>query len=258
MRQLFSVTSYEIITVRLDRPVEKANRDALPHPHSRTLHEVSMTSVDLSLFIEANHPATAKSIAKRKAIFGVGANDASYVTTPTGNGVTLRDPAYIAWVNMLTRAYYQKLHDRQQTYSDVTVCKEWHSFSAFRAWWLANYREDWQLDKDLLVVGNREYGPDACIYIPAWLNTFTIYRGASRGELTIGVSLYKKTGRYQSHCCNPITGKRHGLGYFTTPEAAHDAWIKCKLELADQLKPEMDAIDQRIYPNVVTIVKAIS
>ena len=258
MRQLFSVTSYEIITVRLDRPVEKANRDALPHPHSRTLHEVSMTSVDLSLFIEANHPATAKSIAKRKAIFGVGANDASYVTTPTGNGVTLRDPAYIAWVNMLTRAYYQKLHDRQQTYSDVTVCKEWHSFSAFRAWWLANYREDWQLDKDLLVVGNREYGPDACIYIPAWLNTFTIYRGASRGELTIGVSLYKKTGRYQSHCCNPITGKRHGLGYFTTLEAAHDAWIKCKLELADQLKPEMDAIDQRIYPNVVTIVKAIS
>ena len=32
---LFSVTPYEIIIVRLDRPVENANRDALPHPHSR-------------------------------------------------------------------------------------------------------------------------------------------------------------------------------------------------------------------------------
>ena len=39
---LFSVTPYEIIIVRLDRPVENANRDALPHPHSRTLHEVYM------------------------------------------------------------------------------------------------------------------------------------------------------------------------------------------------------------------------
>ena len=217
-----------------------------------------MTKVELSLFIEANYPVTAKSTAKRKAIFGVGANDAIYVTTPTGNGVTLRDPAYIAWVNMLTRAYYQKLHDRQQTYSDVTVCKEWHSFSAFRAWWLANYREDWQLDKDLLVVGNREYGPDACIYIPAWLNTFTIDRGASRGELPIGVSTYKPTGKYQSHCCNPITGKKLHIGRFTTPEEAHETWLNYKLSLAEQLKPEMDAIDQRIYPNVVTIVKALS
>ena len=32
---LFNMASYEIITVRLDRPVENANRDALPHPSSR-------------------------------------------------------------------------------------------------------------------------------------------------------------------------------------------------------------------------------
>ena len=42
----------------------------------------------------------------------------------------------------------------------------------------------------------------------------------------------------------------------TTPEAARDAWLKCKLELADQLKPDMDAIDPRIYNNVVAIIKA--
>ena len=108
-----------------------------------------MTNVDLSLFIEANHPATAMSIALRKPRYGVGVNDASYVTTPTVNGVRLRDPAYRAWANILKRAFNTKCHAAHPTYSDVTVCKEWYSFSAFRAWWLDNYCEGGHLDKDL-------------------------------------------------------------------------------------------------------------
>ena len=136
--------------------------------------------------------------------------------------------------------------------------QEWHSFRAFRTWWLANYRDDGQLDKDLLVVGNKEYGPDVCIYIPSMLNSFTTDCGASRGELPIGVCLHKQTGRYKSECRSPITGKQHSIGYFNTPEAAHDAWLNYKLALADQLKPDMDTIDQRIHPNVVTIIKALS
>ena len=216
-----------------------------------------MNKIELSIWIEANYQISGRGC-PRKQLFGVGVNDASYMTKPTVDGVRLLDPAYRAWGDMLKRAYDTKFHEKQPTYAGVTVCKEWHSFSAFRTWWLSNYREDCQLDKDLLVVGNREYGPDACIYIPQSLNTFTIDRGASRGELPIGVSLDTRCGKYQSRCSNQITGKRNGLGYFTTPEAAHEAWIKCKLELAAQLKPEMDAIDKRIYPNVVTIVKALS
>ena len=216
-----------------------------------------MTNIELSLFIEANYPMAGIG-RPRKPRYGVGENDAHYVTTPKVNGARLWDPAYKAWVNMLVRAHSQKYHAARPTYSDVTVCKDWHSFSAFRAWWLDNYKEGWQLDKDLLVPGNREYSPDACIYIPGWLNNFTLDRGASRGELPVGVYLCKQTGKYKSQCCNPITGKQRNLGRFSTPKAAHEAWLKCKLELAAQLKPEMDAIDKRIYPNVVTIIKAIT
>lgn len=215
-----------------------------------------MNKVELSLWIEANYPSTATSVAQRKPMCGVVVNDAHYMTTPTVDGSTLWDPAYRAWVNMLQRAYNQKYHAAHPTYVGVTVCKEWHSFIAFRNWWLDNYREGFSLDKDLLVEGNREYGPSACMYAPQWLNTFTIDCGAVRGEFPIGVSLHKQTGLYQSHCCNPITGKQHKLGYFTTPEAAHDAWFKYKLALADQLKLAMDSVDHRIYPNVVTIIKA--
>ena len=215
-----------------------------------------MTNIELSLFIEANYPMAGIG-RPRKPRYGVGLNDAHYATQPIVNDKQIVDPAYRAWGGMLKRAYDTKFHAAQPTYSDVAVCKEWHSFSAFRAWWLDNHREDWHLDKDLLLVGNREYGPDACVYVPRWLNNLTTDRGALRGELPIGVCLHKQTGKYHSQCRNPITGKKHSLGLFTTPEAAHDAWLNYKLELADQLKPEMDAIDKRIYPNVVTIIKAL-
>ena len=214
-----------------------------------------MTSVDLSLFIEANYPISGTG-RLRKPLYGVGVNDAHYATQPMVNGVTLMDPAYRAWANMLARSYDPKFHEKQPTYVGVTVCKEWHSFSAFRAWWLTSYRDGFQCDKDLLAIGNREYSPWSCLYIPGWLNKFTTDCGALRGELPIGVSFCNQTGLYQSHCCNQITGKQHKLGRFTTPKAAHDAWLRYKLELAAQLKPEMDAIDHRIYPNVISIIKA--
>ena len=215
-----------------------------------------MNKVELSLWIEANHPANAKSISKRKPRYGIGVNDASYVTTPLVDGARLMDPAYRAWAGILTRAYDQEFHAVNQTYIGVTVCEEWHSFRTFREWWLNNHREDCQLDKDLLAPGNREYSPDACIYIPSWLNKLTTDCGASRGEFPIGVSFCNQTGKYRSHCSNPIAGKDYSLGYFTTPEAAHSAWLRYKLELAYRLKPEMDAIDRHIYPNVVKIIRA--
>lgn len=217
-----------------------------------------MNKIELSIWIEANYPANKSSIAQRKPVYGIGLNDADYAVRPVVNGVKLMDPAYSTWSNMLVRAYNPKFHARHKTYSDVTVCKEWHSFSAFRAWWLLRSVEGFSPDKDLLVVGNREYGPDTCVYVPRWLNNFTEDRGALRGDLPIGVSFCNQTGKYRSNCRNTITGKLHTIGRFSTPEAARDAWLNYKLALAEQLKPEMDAIDQRIYPNVVTIVKALS
>ena len=214
-----------------------------------------MNKIELSLHLEANYPISGRG-GPRKPLYGIGVNDADYMTNPMANGVMLWDPAYKAWSNMLKRAYSPRFHEKQPTYSDVTVCKEWHSFSAFREWWLDNYREGFSLDKDLLLVGNKEYSPDACIYVPRWLNNFTEDRGASRGKFQIGVSLHKPTGKYQSYCNNPITGRKHHLGSFTSPEAAHAAWLIYKMELADELKQQTDAIDHRIYPNVISIIKA--
>ena len=230
-----------------------------PHCRITSIYDTTtgenMTSIELSIWIESNCPISGTG-RPRKPLYGVGVNDAHYATQPMVNGVKLMDPAYQSWSDMLKRAYNRKYQVTHPTYVGVTVCKEWHSFTAFRDWWLTSYREGLPLDKDLLVVGNREYGPDACVYVPRWLNNFTEDHGAGRGEFQIGVSIHNQTGKYQSRCSNPITGNKHHLGLFSTPEAAHEAWRRYKLSLAEQLKPEMDSIDHRIHPNVISIIKA--
>lgn len=51
-----------------------------------------------------------------------------------------------------------------------------------------------------------------------------------------------------------IDGKQGHIGLFSTPEAAHAAWLTRKLEIANELKHLMDDIDARIFPRVIEII----
>ena len=188
-----------------------------------------------------------------KLVRGFGFNDADYVVRPIINGRRAWCPAYVAWQNMLERCYSEKLHKRRSTYIGVTVCDKWRSFMKFREWWLENHVDGWQLDKDLLT-DSREYSPDSCIYIPLWLNSFTVGCDAARGEWPIGVDYHKASGMFRSQCGNPSTGKSVLIGLFKTPEDSHLAWKAKKLEYAAQMKNDMDAIDMRIYHRIVEII----
>ena len=53
---------------------------------------------------------------------------------------------------------------------------------------------------------------------------------------------------------NALNGRLVTIGRFKTPEAANLAWRARKLEYAAQMKNDMDAIDERIYPRVVEII----
>lgn len=98
--------------------------------------------------------------------------------------------------------------------------------------------QDWegkQLDKDLLIEGNKIYNQDACVFVTRVVNSFTIDRGNDRGEWMIGVHWHKGTSKFMSQCSNPFTKKREHLGYFTKELEAHQAWLNRKLELAHKL-----------------------
>lgn len=187
------------------------------------------------------------------SVYGVGVNDDTYRTQPIVEGKQVRCPAYCAWKDVLMRAYSQRFHAKNPTYSGVTVCEDWHSFMSFRVWWMENQVDGWQLDKDILS-DSREYSPETSLFVPRWLNSFIIDSGAARGAYPIGVDFHKDAGRFRALCRNTMSKKREHLGYFDTPEEAHMAWLNRKLELALELKPRMDSIDLRIYPRVIEII----
>lgn len=209
-----------------------------------------MNKVQLSEHIRENFKASSVGLSRRSPVFGVGINDADYNTHPTVNGTSIRCPAYCAWRQMLHRAFYKKCHDRQPTYAVVTVCKDWLSFMNFRCWWVENYIDGYQLDKDILIYGNKEYSPDSSIYIPSWINSFINDHGDTAG----GARFHKCTGKYQARCSHPITKEREYLGLHEDMSSANSAWLLRKLEIAKELKSAMDFVDLRLYECVVAYV----
>ena len=166
---------------------------------------------------------------RNKLVCGVGVNDADYVTQPRDkNGKQRTCPFYKAWCSMLQRAYSPKFHAFCPTYIGVTVCEEWHSFMAFRAWVQTQDWEGKQLDKDILHPGNKVYSPENCIFVTPQINNLLIDGAAARGAYPIGVSWNKRDKKFQAKL--NINGKLKHLGLFTDPHEAHLAWRKAKYD----------------------------
>lgn len=164
------------------------------------------------------------------------------------NGVHLN--SYKVWRCMLQRCYDASCQAKHPTYIGCSVCDEWHLFSVFKEWYDANSVDGWQLDKDLLFVGNKVYSPDTCIFVPNRINSLMNNVAASRGEYPIGVCLKKSSGKFGASISS-ADGKRVHLGYFSSPEAAHLAWVRAKRQIIIDLKPEMDKIDVRLFPSII-------
>lgn len=181
----------------------------------------------------------------KRLTYGIGVNDADYVVEKreeTGyvggkrkKKLVWACPYFQTWKNMLKRCYSTKFQEHNKTYVGCTISEEWHTFSNFKVWMETQDFEGLQLDKDLLVVGNKVYSPETCVFVTEMVNKFTSDRGASRGEWLVGASWHKQTKKFESNCRNPFTKKKEHLGLFTCEQAAHEAWLKRKNELAHEL-----------------------
>ena len=169
---------------------------------------------------------------KAKLNFGVGINDADYVTNPSINGKRVACPFYKVWQNMLMRCYSLAYQKKRPTYIECSVCDEWLTFSNFKTWMKTKSWKDKQLDKDILIEGNKVYSPSSCIFVSKQLNSFMNDHGAKRGACLIGCYWNKRDKKYQSQCRNPFSNKIENLGLFTNEQTAHEAWKTRKHELS--------------------------
>ena len=156
--------------------------------------------------------------------FGVGENDSTEKVSSNKNGVQAFCASYEMWKHMLARCYDKRSHKRQPTYVGCSVDSRWFKYSAFKEWYELQDKINGELDKDILVQGNKIYSPDLCVIIPRSLNLFLNSNPARRGSLPIGVTYSENLTRFKARCCNPFSGKLEHIGVFDTKEEAHEAW----------------------------------
>lgn len=111
----------------------------------------------------------------KRLVYGVGNNDADYVVEKREEigyvgGKRRRKlmwvcPYYQTWKDMIKRCYSTKCQEKFPTYKGCSVSADWHTFSNFKAWMEKQNWEGKQLDKDILIEGNKVYSPETCVFV---------------------------------------------------------------------------------------------
>ena len=167
------------------------------------------------------------------------------------NGNKLKE--YFLWNHMLTRCYGKKAKLKLPSYEDCTASTNFKYFPYFKDWCSKQIgfgNEGWQLDKDILVKGNKIYSEDTCCFVPAEINSVFIKCDRSRGEYPLGVNYHKATRKFVAQISYRKT-KTH-LGLYDTAEDAFKAYKKSKEKLIKSLADKyMDVLDPRVYKAMV-------
>lgn len=153
--------------------------------------------------------------------------------------------AFSKWLSMLKRCYNKKYLIKEPAYKDCKVCDEFLCFQNYAKWFYENYyeieREKMELDKDILIKGNKIYSPETCVFIPSSINKSFETNKKRRGKCPIGV-YETKDNKYASS----YKGKH--LGRYQTKEEAFQVYKQFKekgiKEVADKYK---DKIPNKLY-----------
>ena len=92
----------------------------------------------------------------------------------TGSHNNTKKKSYARWSKMIQRCYDEDFKKEHPTYNNCYVCDEWLCYENFEKWWNEHYYElesEWvELDKDILIKGNKVYSPETCVFTPKAIN----------------------------------------------------------------------------------------
>ncbi len=180
------------------------------------------------------------------SVHGVGVLGAKYPITV--NGVKTKE--YVLWQSMLRRCYSDAYKKKHPTYEGCEVSDNLKSYEYFYEWChiqVGFNNKDWQLDKDLLVKGNKVYNEFTCVFLPKEINSVLTKSTATRGEYLIGVYWSKTANAFKAQV-NKGKGKREYLGYFKTELEAFNAYKEAKEAfIKEQANKWKSQIDIRAY-----------
>ena len=163
---------------------------------------------------------------------------------------------YIFWSSMINRCYNISYLERNPLYKNIEICEEWLNFQNFAKWFKKNYINNCELDKDILIKGNKIYSPKTCCFVPQEINKLFTKSNKVRGILPIGVQYRKDIKKFKSTLSKE--NKQVHLGYYDTPEEAFNIYKiekeKYIKEMADKYKLIIsDLIFNKLYEYNVEI-----
>jgi len=159
--------------------------------------------------------------------------------------------AYVKWRNMLTRVYNPKELIKHPIYKNSSVVEDWHNFQNFAEWFYQQPNHEiacHDLDKDLLIPGNKVYRPEACSFVPQQINKLFVYSLERKGDLPVGVSMNGKY--YQVNVSNGNEMKY--IGTYHTVTEAEEVYKREKKKVAiEAANKYKDQILPEVYRNII-------
>lgn len=103
----------------------------------------------------------------------------------------------------------------------------------------------YELDKDIKGKGDKWYSPGNCAFVPQHLNKLLNDQKSRVGDLPLGVSFHKKSGKYSAKISS--FNRRVWLGLYDTPEEASIEYKSAKsLEILRLLRYYEDHLDSEV------------
>lgn len=157
-----------------------------------------------------------------RGVYGIGFIGEGPYKSKNGN---VSDEAYNRWKNMLARCYDGATKIKLAAYEGCTVHPHWHNFQNYAEWFYKNpfYTFGWNVDKDLLIFGNREYGPHTCVLLPPAINSALQMRGDKADGLPHGVKVNSSCS-HLFEASSSVFDKKHYIGLYPTVEEAYAAY----------------------------------
>ena len=184
------------------------------------------------------------------SVCGVGVVGTKYPITI--NGVKTKE--YDLWQSMLQRCYSDVYKKKRPTYEGCKCSENFKSYEYFYKWCheqvgfgVDGNGNSFQLDKDLLIKGNKVYSESTCVFIPQEINSLLTKCTTSRGEHLIGVYWHKK-GKAFTSMVSKNKGRHEHLGLFNTELEAFNAYKEAKeYFIKEQANKWKGKIDNRAY-----------
>lgn len=163
------------------------------------------------------------------------------------------DEAYNRWNNMMFRCYDPETQAKQPAYIGCSVNSYWYNFQNYAEWYYNNpfYKFGWNVDKDLLVFGNREYGPDTCVLLPPAINSALQMRADKPDGLPHGVKV-NSTCKHMFEASSSLFDKKTYIGLYATVEEASQAYKEFRENHIRKLVIEYEGqIDPVVYEKLM-------